>query len=130
MSVACLALEPSSSPWAWVRGFGSIECVQAPAIAGGSGVALIRPTGCFDRIVSLSPQSVLVAPQQTASMDLRFDARGLLPGDYPTTIRFLSTTPRARNGVSIGGTGRVAEGCGKPACANACAATKSSYRAT
>ncbi len=41
-----------------------------------------------------------------------------------TTIRFLSTTPRARNGVSIGGIGRDGAGAGTPACANACAATQ------
>jgi hypothetical protein len=41
-----------------------------------------------------------------------------------TTIRFLSTTPRARNGVNIGGIGRDVDGTGTPACAKACAATQ------
>ena len=41
-----------------------------------------------------------------------------------TTMRFLSTTPRARNGVSIGGTGRDGGGAGMPACAKAWADTQ------
>ncbi len=36
-----------------------------------------------------------------------------------TTIRFLSTTPRARNGVSIGGMLREVAGTATPACAKA-----------
>ena len=79
--------------------FGTMTA-QSSVTAGGSGVAPIRPAGCLDRFVRPSPESLLVPPGQMASMDLRFDARGLSPGDYPVEIRILSNDP-ARPTVPI-----------------------------
>ncbi len=62
--------------------------------AGAAGVGLILPKACSVGYLSVTPSFGSVPVAERRDLDLRFDAGGMPPGEYETTLDFKSNDPQ------------------------------------